>query len=379
MINKVKIFIGSKRDFNEKCKKFITSEQSVVPFLEVMQHYNASIRPNGYSVFNHENSDFIDADYCIVKADDYGSVLPFVLSNFCNTLTLNADIGCLILHNPPRQVIDNIKASISEEDISYDSSQYKSIDVLNLQNAFADLQANIIGQDIEKKKIISGLYKFIKEDNIKPAVYILYGPSGVGKTETAKCLSKSLGGNVLRIQFSMMQTQEAYNYIFGAEHTKQSFARDLLSRETNVILIDEFDKVNSVLYNAFYEVFDEGEYSDTNYDVNLHNSIFICTTNFRDEREIKDKLGMAMFSRITKCIEFSQLNDKQKLAIVDKDYIEIMNKLTESEKDVISKTEILDFFKRRISRYDNIRILKTKLEMAIYDALASEYIYHDNK
>ena len=54
---------------------------------------------------------------------------------------------------------------------------------------------------------------------------MLYGPSGVGKTESAKSISKTMGGELLRIQFSMMQTAEAYNYVFGAEHSKGSFAR----------------------------------------------------------------------------------------------------------------------------------------------------------
>ena len=72
-----------------------------------------------------------------------------------------------------------------------------------------------------------------------------------------------MGGELLRIQFSMMQTEEAFNYVFGAEHSKSSFARDMVGRESNVILIDEFDKVNPAFYNAFYELFDEGRYVDT--------------------------------------------------------------------------------------------------------------------
>ena len=67
----------------------------------------------------------------------------------------------------------------------------------------------------------------------------------------AKSISKTLGGELLRVQFSMMQSDEAYNYVFGAEHSKNSFARDMMARESNVILIDEFDKVNPIFYNAF--------------------------------------------------------------------------------------------------------------------------------
>ena len=146
---------------------------------------------------------------------------------------------------------------------------------------------------------------------------VMSGPSGVGKTETAKSISKSLGGELLRIQFSMMQTAEAYNYVFGAEHSKNSFARDMMGRESNVVLIDEFDKVNPNFYNAFYELFDEGRYVDSNYDVDLKKTIFICTCNFMSEQEIKRALGPAMFSRIGCCIEYKDLTKVQKAIIID--------------------------------------------------------------
>ena len=61
------------------------------------------------------------------------------------------------------------------------------------------------------------MYRLITKTNNKPVVLMLYGPSGVGKTERAKSISKTMGGELLRIQFSMMQTTEAYNYVFGAE------------------------------------------------------------------------------------------------------------------------------------------------------------------
>lgn len=47
--------------------------------------------------------------------------------------------------------------------------------------------------------------------------------------------------------------------------------KDLLSRETNIVLIDEFDKVNTGLYNVFYQMFDEGELEDINYSVDVSN------------------------------------------------------------------------------------------------------------
>ena len=193
------------------------------------------------------------------------------------------------------------------DNIQYLSSKYMEIRREDLKMIYGDLQSNILGQEKCKKQIMSGLYRMSTKGNDKPIVLMLYGPSGVGKTETAKSISKSLGGELLRIQFSMMQSNEAYNYIFGAEHSKGSFARDMMGRESNVILIDEFDKVNPIFYNAFYELFDEGKYVDSNYEVNLNNAIFLCTCNFMSQNEIKKVLGPAMFSRIGCCIEYMDL------------------------------------------------------------------------
>ena len=59
-----------------------------------------------------------------------------------------------------------------------------------------------------------------------------------------------------------------------------------------------FDKVNHSLYNAFYQLFDEGIFVDTNYEVDIRNGIFILTSNFATEAEIKQGLGTAMYSRM---------------------------------------------------------------------------------
>lgn len=208
----------------------------------------------------------------------------------------------------------------------------------------------------------------------KPVVLMLYGPSGVGKTESAKSISKSLGGELLRIQFSMMQTSEAYDYVFGAEHSKSSFARDMMGRESNVILIDEFDKVNPALYNAFYELFDEGKYVDTNYSVELGQAIFLLTCNFSNENEIKKALGPAMFSRIGCCVEYADLTVEQKQKIVNNWYDSIMASLKDDERVYIETTDIHEWFLKNAERYDNIRILKSKMENAIFEKLTDHFI-----
>lgn len=373
MTDRIVIFYGSKKDFEELISRETNEDQVTIPFMELIQHYNSRLRPNESGVRESALSHNIDVDNCVVRADDYGSVLEHVLSNFVNVVTLNHDIGTLFVHNPPRRVRDSLRSTYGDE-IEYLGTQYPNLSREKLKEVYSNLEADILGQYNCKKQIISGMYRLITKTNNKPVVLMFYGPSGVGKTESAKSISKTMGGDLLRIQFSMMQTTEAYNYIFGADHSKGSFARDMMARESNVILIDEFDKVNPAFYNAFYELFDEGRYVDTNYDVNLGQAIFLLTCNFGSEEEIKKVLGPAMYSRIGCCVAYEELSTEQKQSIVRNWYESILSSLKEDEKEEIQKTDILDWFIKNAERYDNIRILKTKLENAVFDRLSEAFI-----
>ena len=335
--------------------------------------YGFRLRPNESGVGEAALQKILYVDNCIVGADDYGSVMPHVLSNFVNIVTLNYQIGVLYVQNPPRRVLESLQSAL-DGDIEYKGSSYVELTRTVLKTIYQNLDNDVLGQDKCKKQILSGMYRLTTGTHGKPVVLMLYGPSGVGKTESAKSISKSLGGELLRIQFSMMQTEEAFNYVFGAEHSKSSFARDMVGRESNVILIDEFDKVNPAFYNAFYELFDEGRYVDTNYDIDLGQAVFLLTCNFGSETEIKKALGPAMFSRIGSCIEYADLTVEQKQIIINNWYSSILKTLQEDEKDFIQNTDVHEWFIKNAGRYDNIRILKGKMENAIFEKLTEQFI-----
>ena len=373
MTDKVVIYTGSKKDFNKYLDSVLDEYDETIPFMELIQHYNARLRPNESGVGEEALFRRMKVENCIVRADDYGSVLPHVLSNFTTIVTLNYDIGTLYVQNPPRRVVESLRAGYGD-DIEYHESEYPQLTREVLKNVYSTISEDVLGQESCKRQIISGMYKLTTGASQKPVVLMLYGPSGVGKTESAKSISKALGGELLRVQFSMMQTDEAYNYVFGSEHSKSSFARDMVGRESNVILIDEFDKVNPLFYNAFYELFDEGKYVDTNYSVNLGQAVFLLTCNFNNEAEIKKVLGPAMFSRIGCCIEFSDLTTEQKQEIVLRWYDSILLSLKPDERSFVISTNIKEWFLKNADRYDNIRILKSKLENAVFEKLADHFI-----
>ena len=254
------------------------------------------------------------------------------------------------------------------------TTEYKDVNKNILLDVHRRLAATILGQKVCKKEIDLSLYRISKMGKEKPAVLLFYGPSGVGKTETAKQLSEALGGGLTRIQFSMFQNQEAFDYLFGGEHSKGSFARDLLARESNVVLLDEFDKVNPGLYNAFYELFDEGVLVDSYYRVEMGSAVFILTSNFGSEEEIKKALGPAMFSRIGACIKFEQLAPEELKKLINRHFDYLLQHLDDEEVSRIEQCGVRDWFLANASKFDNVRTLNQKIERAIFGVLTNKLL-----
>ena len=211
------------------------------------------------------------------------------------------------------------------------------------------------------------VFTVLKEN--QPLVLLYYGPSGVGKTELAKKISSFYDGKLTRIQFSMMQTDEAFKYIFGDTHGKPSLARDLLSRETNVVLIDEFDKVSPSLYNVFYQMFDEGEFEDINYKVDVSNCIFILTSNFNNEKNIAEVLGFPIFSRIDTKIKFKELTKSELSLVIEKIFESIYKKISTEDQKLIDEVELKNKYLESVEIFKNIRLLDKFIENDIFNVL----------
>ena len=154
MTDNITVFIGSKKDFNDFINKQIEDDEKTIPFMELIQHYNARLRPTESGVKEHDLSDNIVVDNCIVRADDYGSVLEHVLTNFVNIVAINYDIEHLYIHNPPRKVLESLESFY--DDIQYKGSQYVSLDRDKLREIYIKLCNDILGQKNCKKKMMSG-------------------------------------------------------------------------------------------------------------------------------------------------------------------------------------------------------------------------------
>ena len=368
MNNKIYIFIGSKKDFEKFLDEKIVEGDEITYFMDLIKDYNANLRQQ--HAYLHGT---IDVKNLIVHADDYASVFEHVIQNFVSIVTTNHDVDTTFLHNPPKRVIEALQASYDDK-IEYEYTEYRDIDRTVLKEIRENISKEIVGQEKAKKSVVSNLFRLCNPSYKKPVVLMFLGDSGIGKTEMAKVISRVLGGNLLRVQFSMMQTIEGYNYVFGSEHSKSSFAKDLMSRESNVVLIDEFDKVNPNFYNAFYQMFDEGIYIDTNYKVDLSRCVIICTSNFMSEADVIKSMGMPIFSRLHDAIMFEYLSTSEKGIILDNIYNAYIENFSEEEKTIIRNSDIYQWHRDNLHRFKNVRIIKSRVEKAINDMLVEKFI-----
>jgi len=367
-MTKIQLFYGSSKDFHASLNR--NQVEDFTPFMELIRQYNVTVRANEAMGNNDAEFQRDEIENVVIFTDDFSSVTEHVISNFSNIVLLGHEIENLYIQNPPKRVEYSIRANFDEAEITETTSSYYSPNTSEITQLYSQLlNGKVIGQVEAKREASVGLYKAAYRKQEKPTVMMFYGPSGVGKTELAKSISNFYHGKLTRIQFSMMQTDEAFKYIFGDQHARPSMARDLLSRQSNIVLIDEFDKVSPSLYNVFYQMFDEGIFEDINYKVNVSNCIFILTSNFNDEEAIASTVGVPVYSRINQKIKFEKLTEDEISAVISNAFERILSNLTAPDRTFIVKSHLEEHYKKELKVFSNVRMLDSFIENDVYTML----------
>jgi type VI secretion system protein VasG len=120
-------------------------------------------------------------------------------------------------------------------------------------------------------------------------VFMLVGPSGVGKTETAIALAEALyGGPQGLITINMSEYQEAHkvSLLMGSPPGYVGFGKGGVMTEAvrrrpySVLLLDEVEKAHADVHEIFFQVFDKGMMKDSEgVDINFQNTIILLTSN----------------------------------------------------------------------------------------------------
>ncbi|MCP3707697.1 type VI secretion system ATPase TssH [Paraburkholderia sp. CNPSo 3274] len=154
------------------------------------------------------------------------------------------------------------------------------------------LAQRIVGQDAALDRIAMRIqaWRAGLADPLRPVgVFLLVGPTGVGKTETAYALADALYGgerNLIVIDLAAYQEAHAVSQLRGAPPGYVGYASGgqlteaVRRRPYSVVLLDEIEKAHVDVLEAFYNVFDKGVMEDgTGLVVDFRNTVILATSN----------------------------------------------------------------------------------------------------
>ncbi|MFA6136386.1 MAG: ATP-dependent Clp protease ATP-binding subunit [Candidatus Paceibacterota bacterium] len=157
--------------------------------------------------------------------------------------------------------------------------------LLNLEdlihNSFIDQEEAVISVARALRSYRAGLAR--KGGPI--ATFLFVGPTGVGKTELSKILSKIHFGSdkaMIRFDMSEFQQKDSISRLIGSNDGKiaGSLTETIIQKPYSLVLLDEFEKANSDILNLFLQVFDDGRLTDSlGRVVDFQNTIIITTSN----------------------------------------------------------------------------------------------------
>ena len=124
-------------------------------------------------------------------------------------------------------------------------------------------------------------------DSKKPISFLFLGPTGVGKTETAKALSSIYyGGEKKMIRFDMSEysTENSVGRFLGGAADSKGLTDKVFDNPYSLVLLDEFEKSNPKIVDLFLQVFDDGRLTDNaGRTVSFVDNIIIATSNAGSE------------------------------------------------------------------------------------------------
>ena len=258
-----------------------------------------------------------------------------------------------------------LKEEVTEEEIASIVSRWTGIPVTKmLQGEKAKLlqmenflKEKVVGQDHALKLLCESILRSRAglNDPKKPTGSFLFlGPTGVGKTETAKALASFLFDDpnaIVRIDMSEYMESHSVARLIGAPPGYIGYdeggqlTESIRRRPYSIILIDEVEKAHKEVMNLFLQLFDEGRLTDgKGRVVDFKNTVIIMTSNLGShilqnteitaeekerlvEKEIKNHFKPEFLNRLDEIINFNSITEDVLGKIVDIQFLELQIKL----------------------------------------------------
>lgn len=197
-----------------------------------------------------------------------------------------------------------LREEVTDEDIARIVARWTRIPVTRLLSSESErltkledeLKGKVVGQDHALVKIANAVRRSragLSEENRPIGSFLFLGPTGVGKTETAKALAYSLFNdekNMIRIDMSEYQEAHSIARLIGAPpgyvgYDEGGQLTEAVRRKPySVILFDEVEKAHPQVFNTFLQILDDGRLTDgRGRVVSFKNTIIILTSNLGSE------------------------------------------------------------------------------------------------
>jgi ATP-dependent Clp protease ATP-binding subunit ClpB len=308
-----------------------------------------------------------------------------------------------------------IKEEVSEEDIANIVSRWTGIPVSKmlqgekekLLNMETVLSNRVVGQDHALQILAESIRRSragLSDPNRPTGVFLFLGPTGVGKTETAKAIASFLFDDekaVQRIDMSEYMESHSVAKLIGAPpgyigyEEGGQLTEAVRRRPYSIVLFDEIEKAHKEVFNLFLQLFDEGRLTDSKgRHVDFKNTVIIMTSNIGSEiltqdlaREEKERLieeelkrffKPEFLNRLDEVVFFNSIGEDTLYKIVDLQLKELASKL----KDRGIFVEFTDSLKNHITKsgYEpeyGARPMKRLIQKEVGNLL-SEFILRGN-
>jgi len=287
------------------------------------------------------------------------------------------DVACSrfkVKNQTKNKIVDegNIQFELAKM-VKIPEEQVKEKETANLANLEKNLKGSVFGQDEAIERIVDKILVAqagLKPENKPIGSFVFMGPTGTGKTETAKQLAEQLGVKLIRFDMSEYQEKHAVAKFIGAppgyvgfEDNAGQLIIKLQENPNCVLLLDEIEKAHPDVSNVLLQLMDNGRVTGSNgKEADARNCILILTTNLGakeseknsigfgdsfereyDDGELKKYFSPEFRNRLDGVITFSRLTKTVMIKIVGKFMCELRDQVKDKNVKITVSDEALDY------------------------------------
>ena len=257
-------------------------------------------------------------------------------------------------------------------------------ELLTLEN---EISKRVVGQDVALNAIAQRLRAAktgLTSENGPQGVFLLVGPSGVGKTETALALADVLYGgekSLITINLSEYQEPHTVSQLKGSPPGYVGYGQGgilteaVRKRSYSVVLLDEVEKAHRDVMNLFYQVFDRGFMRDgEGREIDFRNTVILMTSNLGSDHimQLLDEQPEATEGDLHELLR-PILRDHFQPALLARFQTVIYRPLAEAAMRTIVEMKLAQVSKRLNRHYG----LTTQIDESLYDALTAACLLPD--